>query len=108
MKPGFNSVMSARNELDRRFATPGGAESPHVFLRSRCGVLLRIRRFDRVAKPLAANPSHPDAHLAIAHLDRSEWILEKRPVPATRLQRPRSHEQAPFDDDRPHAREAMV
>lgn len=91
-----------------RFTAPRRAEPANVLARPWSRILDRVAAFDGVADALAAHPHRADAHLPSANLDGRSRILEKRPIPPRRLERPRAHEHAPVHHNRPDTDEAVT
>jgi hypothetical protein len=69
---------------------------------------MRVRLFDSITNPFAANPHRANSNQPRANLKGPEWILEECPIPTGRLQRPGTDEDAAVNDDRPHADESMT
>src|SRR5262249_11218820 len=97
-----------RHEFHRRVSPAPGAEAAHVLARSRRGILLGVASLDGVTDALAPYRDRTDPNRALAHLNRTEWILEEGAIPAARLQRPRPREHAAVDDDSPDADQTVI
>src|SRR6185436_7278159 len=74
---------------------------------SRRLVFLQVGPVDRALQALASRPDGADGDLAVSDLDRAAWLLEERPVPASRLEAPGPHEDAAFHHHAPDADEPV-
>src|SRR6186997_3307509 len=99
---------SHRRQLDRGVARPLPAEVARVLGGSRRVVLGEVGFADPVLQRLAASMYGADRDQPRPNLDGTRGIVDKGPIPAPRLEAPRSHEDAPIDDDGPDADETML
>src|SRR5262249_38310846 len=103
--PGLSPL--PRHKLNRGGAAAGGPEAADVLARPRGRVLDGIRALDRIAQPLALDLHRPHPNVSPPDLKGPPRIVEKRRVPPVQLQRPRTHQDAAVDDNRPHAGEPV-
>jgi hypothetical protein len=80
---------------------------PSVLDRSCRIVRFQVGAIHGVFHSLTPRPHGADWDLAIGDSDRPASLLEKSPVPASRLQTPRSHENTVIHHDNPDADEAV-
>ena len=105
---GSSQVGLPADELHRALATSQRAKATHVLARPRCRILLRIGALDGVADSIASDSHGLDPHMPFTHLNGTERILEKRPIPAGGLQRPGTNVDATVNHYRPHTDEAVI
>src|SRR5947209_951364 len=77
-------------------SAPGlrASQAPRVLDGAWRAVLLQIGAVDRVFQALAPGAHGAHGDFAIGNLDRAVRLLEERPIPASRLQAPGTHENA--------------
>src|SRR5438132_115850 len=90
-------------------SAPGlrASQAPGVFDGAWRLVLLQVGAVDRVLQALAPGAHGAYGDFAIGNLDSAVRLLEKRPIPASRFQAPRTHEDPALDHHRPDADETV-
>jgi len=93
------SYEQQRHQLNGRGSRGCAHKIPSVLDRSRRVALFQVGAIDRVLDALTSRAHGADRDLAMDYLDTSARLLQKRPVPASRLQAPQSHEDAVVHHD---------
>src|SRR6185295_18420831 len=100
-------IWSQRPEFESRSSGLSAPQVPGVLDRPRSVVFTQVGAINRVPHTVAPRSHGTDRNLTIRDLDSTARFLEKSPVPAVRLDAPRSHEDAIVHHDNPNADEAV-
>ena len=105
--PARLSPPRVRHQLRGRGSGLRASEVASVLDRPRRVVLLHVGPVDGVVQALALGAHRAHGDLALGNHNSAKRLLKKRPVPASRLQAPRPHEDAAFHHHGPDADETV-